>query len=102
MYDPCETEEQKKDAMEYWLTTIEENKKPSSLLFVIANNKLTKEQNQIHTSTFESDKQLYSHVDVANSFECVGISYNNEAITSLTVSVFINACVIGLFPQNRR
>ena len=87
MYDPCEKEEKKKDLMNEWITAIQENKKPSSLLFIIANNKLTKEQNETHTSTFENDKHLYSHVEVAKTFECVGISYDDNAIDSLTVSI---------------
>lgn len=66
---------------------IKDNRKPGSLLFIIANNKLTKEQNEKYTSTFENDKQLYSDIDVVYTFECVGISYDNNAIAQLTVSI---------------
>lgn len=66
---------------------IKDNRKPDSLLFIIANNKLTKEQNEKYISTFENDKQLYSDIDVFDRFECVGISYDNNAIDQLTVSI---------------
>jgi hypothetical protein len=66
---------------------IKDNRKPGSLLFIIANNKLTKEQNEKYTSTFENDKQLYSDIEVVKTFECVGISYDNNAIDKLTVSI---------------